>query len=91
MVVVGVLARIDTDDRAATLAALARESGVTPFELDVPEAERIGLLLEAPSLASVHSLLTTTVDGVDGVLGTWPVHVDVGEAEADLASSGRQL
>jgi len=39
----------------------------------VEEDERLGILVEASTVNRAHEVLTTEVDRVPGILGTWPV------------------
>ena len=75
LAMVGALARIDVPRRASIIAALQIIPGVEPFELG--EAERIGLVLEGSSIESVHDLLQGPVRATDGVLGVWPISLEV--------------
>lgn len=75
MVLIGVLARIVPGQRAALWTDLSERPGVQPFEVD--DDDRIGLLVEAESLESAHDRLRGEINQVDGVLGTWPVYVDL--------------
>lgn len=71
MALLGVLARVEVADRSQATRQLEQIDGVSTFSVD--EQERIGILIEASSVNSAHELLTTEVNCVSGVLGTWPV------------------
>jgi hypothetical protein len=87
MVLIGVLARITSDQRSVVWADLEARPGVQPFEVDDPD--RLGLLLEASSLAAAHDRLTDEINKVEGVLGTWPVYTDLSaETDAEQAVRG---
>lgn len=75
LVVVGVLARVEAGCRAAVQAACGALPGVTVFA--VADEDRLGLLLEATDLEAAHVLLNERVAAVPGVLGTWPVAVEM--------------
>jgi len=75
MPTVGAFARIEIDEADAIRARLAALDGVTPFDLD--ETGKMGLLIEAPDLDAAHGKLTKDIRQTDGVLGVWPVYVDV--------------
>ncbi len=71
MAVLGVLARLSVDDRRAVVGRLDRLAGVTTFSVE--EEQRVGLLVEAPTMDDARKTLTSDVDSLPGVLGTWPV------------------
>ncbi|MCA8977707.1 MAG: hypothetical protein KDC98_23485 [Planctomycetes bacterium] len=75
LVMVGVLARVAIDQRGAVQERLASLPGVDTFEVE--GRDRMGLVLEAPDLDAAHTFLTEHVDTIDGVLGTWPVSVEI--------------
>lgn len=79
MVVVGVLARVASERRAAFAGACAELPGVTVFA--VAGADRLGLLVEAPDLETAHALLRTRIDSMPGLLGTWPVAVEMDQGD----------
>ena len=94
MVLIGVLARIVPERRAALWADLEARVGVQPFNLEDGQVEggdlaadgvrdeaRSVILLEAESLAAAHERLTQEINGVDGIQGTWPVYSDVDDDE----------
>ncbi|MFG0253316.1 MAG: hypothetical protein ACF8NJ_10635 [Phycisphaerales bacterium JB038] len=81
MPTVGAYARIDLDAVAETREALSQLAGVTLFDLD--EEGKVGLLVEAADLDGAHSTITNEVHGVDGVLGVWPIYVDVEDLDDD--------
>jgi len=74
MAILGVLTRIESAGREQTVGRLDRIDGVSTFSVD--EHERIGLLVEAPSLALARELLATQVERAEGVMGAWPVFAD---------------
>ncbi|MFO1077629.1 MAG: chaperone NapD [Planctomycetota bacterium] len=73
-VVVGVLARVADEARAAVAARCEALPGVSTFAVDAPG--QIGLLIEARDLEEAHDCLRERIDVVPGVLGTWPVTVE---------------
>ena len=75
MATLGVLARIDVQCRPETVAVLEELDGVSTF--GVQEEERVGLLIEGDSLDLVHHVLVDQVQGVPGVLGTWPIYASI--------------
>ena len=81
--IVGAFVRIDRRNRAAIRYRLGMIEGVETFELRDPGT--IGLLVECDGLVSAHRVLRDIVPRVDGVLGFWPVYVEV---DADERSAG---
>ena len=83
MALLGVLARVEVADRLQTTQQLEQIDGVSTFSVD--EEERMGILIEASSVNSAHELLTTEVNRMSGILGTWPVfsHFDDVESSHD--------
>ncbi len=77
MVLLGVLARLDISQRDDVLRALDDHSGVSTFSVE--EEERVGILIEDSSIYLAHRILTTHVNRLPGVLGTWPIFTDLGE------------
>ncbi len=80
MVVVGAYARVETAAAVEVRARLAAVGGVSTFDLDEPG--KVGLLIEAASVAAAHARLCGELAEVPGVLGVWPVFVGA-ETEAD--------
>lgn len=78
----GVLVRLHVPDRAAILDRLVQIDGVTSFSVE--EDERVGLVIEGATLEEARGILSTEVDRLPGVLGTWPVfaHCDPEEGAA---------
>ena len=74
-VVVGVLARIDAADREGVTQRLDALDGVRAFP--VPEPEKLGLVIEAFGIDAAHDRLRRDIDTMPGVLGTWPVSVEI--------------
>ena len=77
IIVVGALARVETE-----LAPLARREletldGVDTF--DVSDSHQLGILIEADSLDAAHRRLREDVETVHGVLAVWPVAIELGE------------
>lgn len=50
-------------------------AGVSTFAIAAPD--QIGLLIEASDLDAAHACLRQRIDIVPGVLGTWPVAVEM--------------
>lgn len=71
MALLGVLARVQVADRELTIEQLAEIDGVSTFPVE--DDERLGILIEADKVNRAHEILTTEVDRLPGVLGTWPV------------------
>ncbi len=74
-VVVGALARIVPSRRHEAMRALAHYAGVSTFELELDGM--LGVLVEAETLNVAHSLIAESVSDTPGVLGVWPVSVEV--------------
>ena len=85
LVIVGVLARIETGESTAVRRRLNALEGVETF--DLPETERLGVLIEADSLDAAHARLDADVRTTAGVLGTWPVSIEVDDSNGDAADS----
>ena len=73
-VVVGALARIETDSRQEVYQRIEALAGFTAFEVEDPL--KLGILIEARSVDEAHSLFSTQLTKVEGILGAWPVSVD---------------
>ncbi len=73
MALVGVLARVDRDQRQAVWKDLESDAGLTPFRIE--DENRMGILIEAPTLDGAHVILKERINPVPGVLGTWPVYM----------------
>ena len=71
MVTLGVLARVHVPVRQQTLSELEQLDGVSSFSVEEPQ--RVGLLIERPTLELAHATLIDQVEKVPGVLGAWPV------------------
>jgi len=71
MAILGVLARFHPPDRERLLDALEALDGVTPFSVE--EEQRLGILIERPTLDEARARLGSEVDRLPGILGTWPV------------------
>lgn len=69
--VIGVYARIVAHHRDRIDQTLRAISGVTPFDLEHPA--KIGILIEADSLAEGRECLEREIRTIPGVLATWPV------------------
>ncbi len=69
--VIGVYARIVAHHRDRIDLALNAIPGVTPFDLEHPA--KIGILIEADSLAEGRECLECDIRTIPGVLATWPV------------------
>ncbi len=78
-VVVGALARVDVDRRQETRARIEALEGFTTF--DVEDPLKLGVLIEATTLEEAHARFVSQLTSVDGVLGAWPVSVDIDQAE----------
>jgi hypothetical protein len=81
LVVVGVVARVDTKDSTGVRRRLETIEGVETFDLPVPE--KLGILIEARGIDAAHRRLCDEVDQTDGVLGTWPVALEIDDSEVD--------
>lgn len=75
MAIVGAFARIDSDLASSCESALQELGGVSTF--DVEDPDKLGVLVEAESLNDAHSTITTTIRNTPGVLGVWPVYVNI--------------
>ena len=80
-VVVGALARIEPSRRTEVICALVSHEGVSTFELE--HDAKLGVLVEAESLDAAHALITRSVADAPGVLGVWPVSL---ELDPDVAT-----
>ena len=81
MPIVSAFARIETDEIDAIRRRLEALDGVTPFDLE--EFGKIGVLIEAADLDTAHNTLNETVKETEGVLGVWPVYVNVEDMTAE--------
>jgi len=79
-VVVGALARIEITAAAAVKQRLCSIDGVSTFGLG--ESERIGVLIESTGIDVVHDKLTSEVAATEGVLGVWPISLEVDDGSA---------
>ena len=86
MALVGVLARIEHDRRDSVWKALEADPALTPFRIE--DDDRLGVLIEAPDLDGAHEILTTRLDVVEGVLGSWPVYMHQGDPDGDAVPTG---
>ncbi len=84
LVIVGVLARIDVSDAAGVRDRLNGMDGVETF--DLPEPEKLGILIEAPGIDAAHQRLCRDVDPTEGVLGTWPVSLEFDQEQPDASA-----
>ncbi len=75
VVVVGAFARIRPSSHAQVKRELDAREGITTFDLETED--KLGLVVEADSLDSAHARITKDVRGTAGVLGVWPVSVEV--------------
>jgi len=82
MTVLGVLARVSTDDRQQAVDVLEQLPGVSTFS--VGEEERVGILIESEDVDNAHRTLKESVARVPGVLGTWPVFSHFGDEPLPL-------
>jgi len=73
-VVVGALARIDMDSKEEVRQRIESLPGFSAFEVEDPL--KMGILIEAKSVDEAHSLFSTQLTKVEGVLGAWPVSVE---------------
>lgn len=83
-VVMGAFVRVDDARTTAACDGLRALPGVTVFALDA--AGKVGLLVEAGSLEEAHLQLTRDVAATDGVLGVWPVSVELDDPSPESAS-----
>lgn len=86
MALFGVLARVQVADRLSTIEQLAEIDGVSTFPVE--EDERLGILIESGTVNRAHEILTTEVDRLSGILGTWPVF---NHFESDFPCENNQL
>jgi nitrate reductase NapAB chaperone NapD len=83
MAVVGALLRMHLSERGRIIRELQHLPGVSTFSVE--EQERIGLVLEGPSLEELHSVLTTEIAAMPGVLGVWPAFAHCESEDEDRA------
>lgn len=88
-VVVGALARIDTDRKQETCALIEALDGFSAFEVEDPL--KLGVLIEASSLDEAHERFVDQLTAVDGVMGAWPVSVDSDDGLEDEAFDPQSL
>ncbi len=81
IVIVGVRARVSDPDRAVVKEHLVALPRVETFE--VAAAPRMGFVIEAPDLDAAHTCLRGEIDTIPGVLGTWPVSVELDDGSGD--------
>ncbi len=74
MAIVGAFARVDQTQTAQCRGALEELDGVSTFDLD--DEDKVGVLVEAPTLDDAHELITGRIRSAPGVLGVWPVFVN---------------
>jgi nitrate reductase NapAB chaperone NapD len=74
---VGILARVDFDSNPNLCQDLSQIVGVRTFE--VGDSGKLGLLLEAESVAAAHHILRNEIEKVGGILAAWPVYSHLGE------------
>lgn len=91
VVFVGVLARVADRERAAVKQHIDALPSVETFEV---EAEgKMGMVIEAVNIDTAHAILREQIDTVDGVLGTWPVSLEMdggAQAACTAAASPRR-
>jgi len=85
-VVLGAYARIDPGSATGLRDRLGDLAGMTVFDLDDPG--KLGLVLEADNAEDAHQLLTQTVAHLPGVLGVWPVSLELDGAPPQQAPAG---
>lgn len=83
-VVVGVLARIDTTDPDGVRQRLNALDGVETF--DLAEPEKLGIVVEATGIDDAHDRLRHEVDATVGVLGTWPVAMEMDSDDSEVTT-----
>lgn len=91
LVVVGVLARIEAGDVEGVKARLAAIPGVETFDLPEPEPGKLGVLIEASGVDDAHACLREHVDTTPGVLGTWPVALELDDEDGSESETGSVL
>ncbi|MBZ0172891.1 MAG: hypothetical protein K8E66_10955 [Phycisphaerales bacterium] len=74
MAIVGAFARVASERFDRAVSDLEAIEGVSTFALDDPD--KVGLLVETPSMDDAHGILTTQIPAVIGVLGAWPVYAN---------------
>lgn len=79
-VVMGAFARVEESEAATVRGRLQALADVTLFDLKHPG--KVGLLVEADSLEEAHHRLTREVAPTEGVLGVWPVSVELDDPSA---------
>ncbi|PIE24428.1 MAG: hypothetical protein CSA62_03900 [Planctomycetota bacterium] len=89
MPIVGVLARVEVQDRQRVWETVQADPALTPFPIE-DELERMGILIEAESVEEADRILREQISGLEGVLGSWPVYTDMREIPADEADQLRQ-
>ncbi len=74
MPIIGAYATVRPADREAVARSLAAlpEVEVVPAE----DLDKVGMVVEAPSLRAARDLLEGSVQATDGVLAVWPVYVN---------------
>lgn len=80
MAIVGAFARVDAERFDQTVADLDALESVSTFALEDPD--KVGLLVETPSMDEAHGVITRQIPAVGGVLGAWPVYANT-EDESD--------
>lgn len=88
MAVVGAYIRVEIESAEAVREQLAGMDGISTFNLG--DAGKVGLVIEAPDLDKAHAKLSKEVQGLEGVLGAWPIYAnfETDEEEPDGASGG---
>ncbi len=79
MAIAGVLARVETEHKAAICAALELLDGVTTFDVEPKEEEdgsQVGVLVEGENINDIHGKVMGQVRQTEGVLCAWPVYMD---------------
>ena len=82
--VVGGLIRFTIGEEGAVADRLGALDGVSTFSLQ--ETGRMGVLVEATDIDEAHRVLTQDVNGVDDVLGVWPIYVHSEPEDVDEPS-----
>ena len=80
MAVVGAFLRVDAESQDTIRQRLSELDGVSL--LDVGEPGKVGLVIEAANMDEAHARLRDDIQGLDGVLGAWPVYANF-EPEED--------
>jgi hypothetical protein len=74
MPIIGAFARVEPDRAESARVQLEALEAVETFDLGTPE--KVGILIDAADLDAAHTLVTSTIPDVEGIMGVWPVYVN---------------